>query len=60
LPGSYGHGLGFVTKNFGKGMGALTRDLTQMVSRLFMLLVNANEKSSDAPNSMGGGSPVSK
>jgi hypothetical protein len=28
LPGKYGHGLGFVTKNFGKRKGALTRDLT--------------------------------
>jgi hypothetical protein len=25
LPGKYGHGLGFVTKNFGKRKGALTR-----------------------------------
>src|SRR4249919_4159508 len=49
LPGRYGHGLGFVTKNFGKRNGALTRDLTQVVSRLFMRLVNADEKSLDAP-----------
>jgi hypothetical protein len=32
LPGRYGHGLGFVTKNFGKRKGALTRDLTQIVA----------------------------
>ena len=44
LPGRYGHGLGFVTKNFGKRKGALTRDLTQMVTQPFMRLVNANEK----------------
>jgi hypothetical protein len=25
LPSRYGHGLGFVTKNFGKRNGALTR-----------------------------------
>src|SRR3954447_17782912 len=25
LPGRYGHGLGFVTKNFGKRKGALTQ-----------------------------------
>jgi len=32
LPGRYGHGLGFVTKNFGKRNGALTRDLTPIVT----------------------------
>src|SRR3954469_10496960 len=45
LPGRYGHGLGFVTKNFGKRKGALTHDLAQMVTDLFMRLVNAVEKS---------------
>jgi hypothetical protein len=39
LPGKYGHGEGFVTKNLGKRNGAL------MVSPLFMRLVNALEKS---------------
>jgi hypothetical protein len=38
LPGKYGHGDGFVTKNLGKRNGAL------MVSLLFMRLVNAVEK----------------
>src|SRR5690348_4464523 len=49
LPGRYGHGLGFVTKNLGNRNGALTRRLTQMVTQLFMRLVNADEKSLDAP-----------
>ena len=53
LPGRYGHGLGFVTKNFGKRKGALTRDLSQMVTQPFMRLVNANEKSSGATYSTG-------
>src|SRR3569833_51309 len=48
LPGRYGHGLGFVTKNFGKRKGALTRDLTQLVTQPFMRLVNAEGKASDA------------
>jgi hypothetical protein len=48
LPGKYGHGLGFVTKNFGKRKGALTHDLVQMVTQPFMRLVNAEGKSLDA------------
>src|SRR5690348_10032574 len=44
LPGRYGHGLGFVTKNFGKRKGALTQDLAGMVTNLFMRLVNAEGK----------------
>src|SRR3954468_1754934 len=48
LPGRYGHGLGFVTKNFGKRNGALTHNLAQLVTDLFMRLVNAVEKSLDA------------
>src|SRR5690242_21303035 len=51
LPGRYGHGLGLVTKNLGKRNGALTRHLTQMVTQLFMRLVNADEKSLGASNS---------
>src|SRR6476469_7703460 len=47
LPGRYGHGFGFVTKNLGKRKGALTRT-SLIVARLFMLPVNAEEKSSDA------------
>src|SRR5689334_20705921 len=55
LPGRYGHGLGFVTKNLGKRKGALTRDLSQMVTDLFMRLVNAVEKSSGPSFSTGCG-----
>src|SRR5690348_2943570 len=45
LPGRYGHGLGFVTKNFGKRNGALTRRPHALVTQTFMRLVNAEEKS---------------
>src|SRR5689334_24889032 len=46
LPGRYGHGLGFVTKNFGKRNGALNPGrLAQIVTQLFMRPVNADEKS---------------
>src|SRR3982751_2726349 len=44
LPGRYGHGDGLVTKNLGKRNGALTRDPLLMVTRVFMRLVNAEEK----------------
>src|SRR5213075_718201 len=45
LPGRYGHGDGLVTKNLGKRNGALTPSgLPQMVTKVFMLVVNAQEK----------------
>jgi hypothetical protein len=45
LPGRYGHGDGFVTKNLGKRNGALNPGrLAGMVTQLFMRLVNAEEK----------------
>src|SRR6476469_2393074 len=35
LPGRYGHGLGFVTKNFGKRNGALTPALSNGYATLY-------------------------
>ena len=49
LPGRYGHGDGFVTKNLGKRNGALNPGrLAQMVTKLFMRLVNAEGKTWEA------------
>src|SRR3954452_11770311 len=55
LPGRYGHGLGLVTKNLGKRNGALNPGrLAQVVTGLFMRLVNAEEKSWGTPFSIEG------
>src|SRR6476469_9159563 len=54
LPGRYGHGLGFVTKNLGKRNGALTRPPHSIVTQRFMLPVNAEEKTLAASNSTDG------
>src|SRR5215213_5266906 len=44
LPGMYGQGDGFVTKNLGKRNGALTSTRPPKVTELFMRPVNAEEK----------------
>src|ERR1044071_142500 len=58
LPGRYGHGLGFVTKNLGKRNGALTRPPHSIVTQTFMLPVNAEEKTLAASISTDGGDNV--